>query len=127
MINLDETTDKNENNLPFELIETDLKDTGEIDLDWIPFSNWLRFRFDNDGLIIITNIELGHSIFVNETTGLILKLCSSRYSIIQIIQGIIGKYPDENEVIIFQDVLDVILDNYKIGNLVLLKSKPLAV
>jgi hypothetical protein len=120
---LNETTENNENDFPFELIDINLQNTDEIDLEWIPFSNWLRYRFDNDGVIIITNTKLGHSIFTNQTTGMMLKLCNGKFNIIEIIQGIINKYPDENEAALLQDLLDVILNNYKIGNLVLMKLK----
>lgn len=124
---MNESTEKNENDFPFELIEINLQNSDEINLEWIPFSNWLRYRFDNDGVIIITNMKLGHSIFVNQTTGLMLKLCNGKFNIIEINQGIINKYPDENEAALLQDLLDIILDNYKIGNLVLMKPKPMPV
>lgn len=123
MSNLNEVTGKTSGDFPYEFIGEGIAEPDDIDFDWIPFTNWLRFRFDNDGVIIITNTELGHSIFVNETTGLILSLCNGQYRIIEILQGIISKYPDENEVAIFRDLLGVILDNYKIGNLVLMKPK----
>lgn len=120
---LNEVTSETVEDFPYEFITDGVSKLDDIDFDWVPFTNWLRFRFDNDGVIIITNTELGHSIFVNEITGLILSLCNGKYRIIEILQGIKSKYPDENEVVMLRDLLGVILDNYKIGNLVLMKPK----
>lgn len=106
-----------------ELIDWDLEQSSDIDPEWIPFSNWLRFRHDNDGLIIITNLDTGATIFTNTIAGLILKLCNGRYDIREMAHGIHGKYPDQDEMKILQDILTVIFENYRIGNVVLTKSK----
>jgi len=105
------------------LVDWDLKDTNEIIPDWVPYTNWLRFRFDNDGVIIVTNLNTGSSIFMNTTAGLILKLCMGKYNIGEIAKGIAKKFLDQDEEAILEDVKGVILENFKIGNLVLARQK----
>ncbi len=106
-----------------ELIDWDLEQPSNIDPAWIPFSNWLRFRHDNDGLIIITNLDTGAIIFTNTVAGLILKLCNGKYDIREMAQGIHTKFPDQSETKIIEDILTVIFENHRIGNVVLSKSK----
>lgn len=110
-------------NQTYDIIDYNLIKNGEIDLNWIPFTDWIRFRFDNDGIIITTNLRTGYILFMNTTSGLILSLCSGKNTIKDIVQCMVSRFPDQPESRIFQDVKHVLYENSKIGNIIVMKKK----
>ena len=112
---------ENSTDIKLDIVNWELISSQEIDSNWIPYTNWLRFRFDNDGVIIVTNLRTGSSLFMNLTAGLTLKLCNGKLSVDEIANGIQSKYLNQEKDKIIQDVKNILYANMKVGNIIIVK------
>ncbi len=86
-------------------MDTLLKELAKLE---IPKKEKLKYRIDNEGVIIIENVFIGRLDFLNPLAGKIYLMCTGKKSIEKIARCIHKEFPDKDFETILEDIVKIV-------------------